>query len=490
MRPLEITLAAILAASILASAALPGRRSAGSLLALLPLLAVGVATLQLHLETYRWQMVPLYLLTALEFLGLMVGELRRRAAPEPNPADESIAYPPSKPARRRGAPAWKALLFLVAVALPYLLPVPRLPAPTGPYSVGRLTLEMVDQSRQEIYSDDPDEKRALMVQLWYPAQAPGDQPGRWMDDLDVIGPTIAAWLNLPSFALDHLQLARTHAYPGAAPAASPERFPVLLFSHGWNGFRVQNTFQTEELASHGYVVVAVEHTYAAQVTVFPDGRVARHNPAGLPSGVSESEYLNAANRLVLQWAHDLSFVLNELATRDASDPDGRLTGRLDLAQVGVFGHSTGGGAAVEFCSKDYRCAAGLAMDAYLVPVSEHVINSGIEQPFLFMNSELWQIDGNNARFARLYNQMNYPVYQLTLAGTGHYDFTDLRALSPLTHMLGLKGPASTGRVMRVINDYSLAFFDEYLKGEPAHLLEGPSPDYPEVDFQVRGMISF
>ena len=84
------------------------------------------------------------------------------------------------------------------------------------------------------------------------------------------------------------------------------RYPTILFSHGWNGFAAQNSAQMVELASHGYVVLGIQHTYGAIVTVFPDGRVAKNNPDALPEGMTEPGYTDTARILVGQWAGDLS----------------------------------------------------------------------------------------------------------------------------------------------------------------------------------------
>jgi hypothetical protein len=65
-----------------------------------------------------------------------------------------------------------------------------------------------------------------------------------------------------------------------------------------------------------------------------------------------------------------------------------------------------------------------------------------------------------------------PVTVATIKGTSHYDFTDLPALSPLASQMGLKGPLNGRRVIKIVNDYSLAFFDWALKGKPTTLLEG------------------
>ncbi|MBL7162268.1 MAG: hypothetical protein ISS57_06655 [Anaerolineales bacterium] len=210
-----------------------------------------------------------------------------------------------------------------------------------------------------------------------------------MENAEVMGPAIADYLVLPSFSLDHLTYAESHAYKNAPLAGSQDTYPLLLFSHGWNGFRAQNSFQVEELASHGYVVVAPDHTYGAVTTVFSDGRVAGNNPQALPfgAGLPINEFRPIAKKLVRQWAEDLGFILDRLSQDYSGIQLGLLSGRLDLENVGVLGHSTGGGAAIEFCAQDSRCAAVFGMDPYMTPVSEDVLTKGISQPLLAMFSQ-------------------------------------------------------------------------------------------------------
>jgi pimeloyl-ACP methyl ester carboxylesterase len=224
----------------------------------------------------------------------------------------------------------------------------------------------------------------------------------------------------------------------------------------------------------------MEHTYGSIITVFPDGQVAYNNPNALPEDASVPELIVAARKLVNQWSGDMSYALDTLAKLDTNDPDGRFTGALDLEKVGVLGHSTGAGATIQFCATDPRCKAGMPMDAYMDPVSEEVLNQGVSQPFLFLFSERWSSQRNDAIFSRLYSHITQPDRVLTIQGTDHYDFSDLPMLSPLAPQLGLKGPLNGARVLRIIDDYTLAFFDHYLKDKPTELLAGPSPQYPEV----------
>ena len=137
---------------------------------------------------------------------------------------------------------------------------------------------------------------------------------------DIFAPAIATYIHMPSFFLDHLALVKMPAYKDSKIAPTKDGYPVILFSHGWNGFNGQNTGQAIQLASHGYVVVGVQHTYGAVITVFADGTIAPNNPSALPNGVPDDEYEAAAHKLVQQWAGDLAYAVDFL---EAQNEDSR-----------------------------------------------------------------------------------------------------------------------------------------------------------------------
>jgi dienelactone hydrolase len=473
MRPLELILLLLdLAAVLLPLLARPGGPAWRWLAGLAPLAAL-VLVAQLVVERYRWQMVPLYVLTLL-LLALRLPRLLGRQRAQPR--------------RRRdwaGAVAG-ALVLGLAAAAPVLFPVPILPAPGGPYAIGTVTFQWTDPTRPEIYSADPNDVRRIMVQIWYPAvPAPGAQTGPWMDRLDVAGPIIARYLGLPAFFMDHAALVRTNSYPDAPANPNQTTYPVVIYSHGWSGFRTVNLNQSEALASHGYIAVAVDHTYGAMFTVMADGTVVPNNPAALPPKTPADAYQAGIEKLEATYAADLRFVMDQLSLVNSGAIPSPLAGRLDLAHLGLYGHSTGGGAVVLACIQDQRCQAGLGMDAWLVPVPQPVIAQGLAQPFLFMRSQVWATPQNDALLNTLYAGAHTDVYRLTIAGTMHYDFTLLPLLTPLAPLLGLKGPINGQRGMAIITDYLLAFFDHTLKGQAAPLLDGPAENYPEVTFEHR-----
>jgi predicted dienelactone hydrolase len=455
MRPLEIVIPVLLAIYLLVPPPRP------FFIRILPASALLFTLIHFFIEGYRWQMLPVYaltlILTTIPFFSADIKPL--------------ICY-------------LTLGLLAVSTAVPILLPVPTIPTPSGPYQVGTRIYELTDPARKEIYSGK-DEARRFMIQVWYPSEIdPSDELAPWMSKAEIFAPAIATQIDMPSFFLDHLALVRIPAYKESKIALSDQAYPVILFSHGWNGFNAQNTSQALELASHGYVVIGIQHTYGAVITVFNDGTVAKNNPSALPAGAPTEEYETAAHILSDQWAGDMGFTLG-LMQLENNDPSSPFHTLLDLERVGVYGHSTGGGAAIQFCGTDTRCKSLLGMDPFMRPVSYEVIDGGVPQPSFFMFSQRWADDvdsRNNELFNKFYPNVKQPLGVISIDGTSHYDFADLPLLSPLAPQLGLKGPINGKRVTTIINDYLLSFFDMTLKGETTSLFENQSQKYKEVKF--------
>jgi dienelactone hydrolase len=264
-------------------------------------------------------------------------------------------------------------------------------------------------------------------------------------------------------------------------ASAETPFPLILFSHGWKGFNAQNSGQALELASHGYIVIAVQHTYGAITTVFPDGSIAPNNPNALLDDDYAPNYEEVARILAEQWSGDLAFVLNQLEDT-TSETGAFFNPHADFSRIGVYGHSMGGGAVIQFCGTDARCKAVLGMDPFLRPVSLGVLANGISQPAFFMFSQAW-IDNTTSRNNELRQQFipksanNFGVIEIL--GTKHHDFSDLPLLSPIAPQLGLKGPLDGKRVIEITTAYLLGFFEMTLNDVPSNLFGDSSP-YAEV----------
>jgi len=469
MRLFEILMLLVIL-PVLAWPLLPWRRP--RVVDFLPGTAVIILIIQLIVEGYRWQMLPAYVLVVVLFL-VTLPRLWKPQPPEKKWSGWAIA-----------GSVLGLLVWLIALAVPYALPVPKIPEPTGPHAIGTQTFHMVDTSRDEFYTDDPADKREIMMQIWYPAEPDADgETAVYLEDLDVMGSVLAERLNLPSFLLDHINLTKLSAKIDVDVLAEGEPFPVLLFSHGLRGMRQQNTAMVQELVSHGFVLATIDHTYGNVMTVFPDGRVEFYNPDVL-SGEGEPPHTNT--QLVQVWADDMGYVLDQLTAWN-DEANGDFSGRFDLSEVGAFGHSTGGGATVQFCGQDERCQAGVGLDAWVVPVSDQVVAAGLDEPFLFLRADLWGFDDsteNHTIAETLYAESSETSYLATVDGANHYDFTDIPLLSPLTPQLNLSSEMDSDYTVEMMNTMTSAFFRQELQ-DAGDLVLGAMV-YPEMRLVGNG----
>ncbi|MQA97008.1 MAG: carboxylic ester hydrolase [Streptosporangiales bacterium] len=503
MRAWEIVLvtADLLAFCVVVAARL--RVRAGYLAATAPVAAV----VQALVEGPRWQLIPAYLAAAL-FAAICAVAARRARRTGAAPGGTGIT------ARRWG---WRvgrglggvagAVLLVVSVAVPVALPVFRFPAPSGPYGIGTATYHWVDETRPELFTADPGDRRELKAQVWYPA-AKGieGRPAPYIRDADAVTPVMARLFGFPEASFAHFKHVTTNAVEGA-PAA-PGRHPVLIFLSGLNGFRSINTFQIEELVSHGYVVVGLDQPGAVAAVELPGGRTI----PGLPREriqplITQSTRprdtppeLNGTPLpagIVPYFAKDAGFALDRLAALNASDPQRRLTGRLDLARAGVFGISLGGMTAAQACKDEPGLRACLIMD---VEIPADVVGAGLRRPVLLITRDAATMRLERARFGgwseeeiantlgtmrRTYEDVSDTGYLLSIPGMFHLNFTDFPYWSPAAARLGLTGPIAGDRGFTLLNAYSLAFFDRHLRGRHDSLLEGPSPRFPEARFRVN-----
>lgn len=418
------------------------------------LAAAGALFMHVRVEDIRWQLYPIYLLVVI----LSVATAWEIVSPTP----ESPEAP-----RRRVTQLGKGLsgvLGIGVLVIPTLaLPVVQLAVPTTP--IGTMTVRSVSPDRVELYGPNPGGFRQITLQIWYPSE-PSDGPlAPFVDSFDDFAPATAAYLGLPSFALNHLRNATMGSVFDAPVAVASEPYPVVVYSHGWAGFRTVAFPQAEALAAAGYVVVAIDHTYGALGTTIDDGATfAALDPVALPDQetVGDAAYAAASETLVDIFRLDIGQALIAVEDLNAHGP---MAGRLDLSRIGVFGHSTGGGAAIEFCATDDRCSAVYGLDPWVEPVDEAILADGVHVPMAILRSEAWLSEPNEIPLATLREASADVVSFGCIMGTAHRDFTLLPRLSPLSKYLGIGGSLDPIRSSELVESQLVSFFDRYLKGK-------------------------
>lgn len=377
-----------------------------------------------------------------------------------------------------------------------------LPKPTGSFLVGRQLFYWTDESRPETITDDPNDKRKMFVQLWYPAQERDNaSTSVYFPDLEELQ------ARHPNLTV--LRAVRTHAKADVPIAKSKAGFPVIVFSPGQGVSSFEYTAIIENLASHGFVVAAINHAYDAGNFKFSDGQTIRYatHVWDKPPSASWTEEMRRKffDERRARWTEDISFVVSRLIKLNG---EGSFKRRFDTENIGVLGHSFGGQAATMACAEDNRLKAcanldGLAQGSPFLPNSK---GENLKQPFLFFTKNSVATDyeltimglTRNEYDARERKRMierwrpslktrleslESGAYFVVLRGATHQSFSDV----PLLEMKP-KDETLADRQLRakIINEYILAFFNKFLRKRNSPLLDSQNQSYPQVVLEILG----
>ena len=335
------------------------------------------------------------------------------------------------------------------------------PVPTGNNVVGTRVLQLVDASRQDPYVANGG-ARQLAIRVWYPVSSHSNElckPSEYTSPK--VWTYFAQLVGVAPFPVT------TNSCLGAPLAEGAH--PVVLLTPGYTGTSSDYTFLTEELASRGYVVMAVNHTYEATAVEFPDGRLVKSHVGSHLGGPLPRDHGSLASALEAR-EKDLKFVLGEIALLN-SRRGSPFEGRLDLTKVAVAGHSLGGLTALLAGIEDPRIKAMILMDSVL----PDVLPGRTSKPVLMLAADRTQWATNECE---LWKDLNGPRMAVSLQGTEHVALSDWIWLTKDAVKTGSMGPQKT---MSALRDYIGSFLDANLRGEPANaLLTGPSATYPDA----------
>ena len=247
------------------------------------------------------------------------------------------------------------------------------PSTRGPWSVGVRTVELYDAERERTFS----------VDVWYPASldSPGGIPNEYV---------------MPVFDTIKLGSAALRNATGAEG-----QWPLILFSHGFGGIRFQSFFMTEQLASHGFVVVSPDHP-GNTFTEF--GRL-DDDEAALQSSIDRPLDLLFA----LDWA---------LQSGDAPVA-------VDAARIGVSGHSFGGWTALEVARRESRVDVVFPLAPGFKETATPDFVAELARPILLFGGSKDETTPFETDQLAAYDFAQPPKYLVEILGAGHLDFSNL-----------------------------------------------------------------
>jgi dienelactone hydrolase len=337
------------------------------------------------------------------------------------------------------------------------------PSPTGPNNVGTRVMDLVDATRSDPYLANGT-KRELLVRFWYPmAPAQGCKPAEYTSS--------GVWNYLAQLERVPAPQVKTNSCQDASVATGTH--PVVIFTHGYSGTFTDYTFLFEDLASRGYVVASVDHTFEATALQFPDGRLAKSVFGSHLENTLQMNEQSTAFAVAVRLS-DLKFALDELESLNASTTS-PFVGKLDLSRVAIAGHSLGGTTALLAIELDPRFRAAISMDA----PTPGPLFSPTEKPILMLVAGRdWDADA-----CRLWSGLRGPRLALNFKGSEHLTPSDAVWLANGAIQTGTVGMEST---VAAIRNYIAAFLETNLKGNPTDpLLKDASSDYPDVQVTTQ-----
>ncbi|HEX4773097.1 MAG TPA: hypothetical protein VH351_19845 [Bryobacteraceae bacterium] len=439
-----------------------------SLFSYLPFAAAALTVAHLLLEGARWQLAPLYCLVA---FSLATFPWLRSRSFQIRLSMLAIVWAGSIP-----------LFAAAAVLAGTLWPVFPLAPVSGPYQVGVINAHLIDRGRLDPYSPGGSAVRELMVEVWYPAASTsGFDRARYRDGRQ------------SGFKDSQLPLVKTRSFAGPPLSGDQLKYPIVIFSGPLNRF--QNTYETEDLASHGFIVVSIDHPYDSDLVVLPDGR---RLTAGKDSEllVFTSEKALAASRPKVERrlairVGDVKCVLDQLEKWNLN-PESRFYKHLDLAHIAMIGHSFGGATAAEVCTTDARVRVAVNFDGTMFGASKW---AGVPKPYLVFftserptNADLELGDTKSRLEAREVKSdyadidrtmKRYGGYFIQVPQFGHMNFTDTPLYSQLKIWTGA-GKIGARRAHEIVNVVTLAFLRKELLGQSNVSVEGAVHQYGEV----------
>ncbi len=386
-----------------------------------------------------------------------------------------------------------------------LMPILKLPAPSGEFIVGTTHFTITDESRDELQTEDPNDKRELFVEVWYPAH---------LEEVEDIPEAKPLWQELytgeidrVSFFMTYLQGIATHSYPDLPPNSDNGTFPIILFNHGLQMFTAQSTLLMEHLASHGYVMVSIAHPYESlrvnlpkAGTVFPEFitsmekfqkaiawikktsdpiLAAKDSMKNIQSKEERAQIMLRAiehsemNNIVTKWEQDNHFILDQLIT--SSNVKSPFQSIMDTSKIGIMGMSIGGATATEFSKADHRIKAAMNIDGLQYGKKNEV---ALHVPFMMIYSQ----DGEGTNeFLEMNCQADF--YEYTIKDARHANFSDMTLIWPIMRIYGQLGDIPGERMSLLTNKIILNFWNSYLKNKPFQNFD--KDDYPELETKVK-----
>ena len=345
------------------------------------------------------------------------------------------------------------------------IPFNDVPKPTGNNNIGTKSIQLIDDDRLEWFTDDPKDLRKIMIQIWYPTNQPDGEEELYIDYGELRIEALASQFEYSPYLFKNLIDIETNSIKNAEPS-SQSSYPLIIFSHGLGGNRTQNTIMIEELASHGFVIIAIEHAYDANISIFDNGDIADYR-SGInyqrrnTQKITPEEFWAIRLPQLQTRAKDVSYIIDQLELGNLPE---KIINIIDLNNIGVFGHSFGGATSIYSSYYDDRIDACINLDGWMVVVPDEIIDSGIDRNFMYIGQEQWDEELNYQKLDK-FIKSNTKSSKILIPNTTHYDFSDTPHMSKAAKLLNKSGNVKGESLKKILNELIVSFFNQNLKNQ-------------------------
>ena len=381
-------------------------------------LAVITAIAQIFTVGYKWQYMPIYFLICLYALKY------------------TFNFSFSNKLLKITSGLIIGFTFIVSFLVIYFLPIPEFTIENKKYSVGYEEIYINIETRPqpsafvEISNLSENTNRELLVDIYYPSNDKTEPNQLFRNASTNWGETVINYLNrtwninLPSYIFNHLNLSYLDVGVGLDPING--ELPVVIYTHGWSGEKIFATDQLINIASQGYIVIAIDHTGLAMFTELPSGTI---------FNTGSTEASTKVFDVMKEMSIDIQNTLNHVEN---------LKYQINFDDVSIIGHSTGGGSAYLYCQSN-KCSTLILQDPFFVPIVEELNNIELNSKTYFIYSHDWYVgndEENSISEIEVYrnftkNKEFAEGYYMT--DSAHYDFVAFGTISQLTKYTFLKG---------------------------------------------------
>jgi dienelactone hydrolase len=355
-------------------------------------------------------------------------------------------------------------LTIAIFALPHLIfSKNKLPQPSGKWQVGTTDIDW----------DAPNYPSGIIAKVWYPTEEKSGINSPYIDRIGRVfadGIIINIVYNLIFLLLQ--RISTTPAFINAAPIQTPGGLPVVLFSPGFGGINYLGTFYALEFASHGFMVIGIDHPLSNVGTTCMDGFQIKFKNYDIAIFKDIPKLERYMGNIMQEQAENMSTILDRIVDLN-SIPDSLLYQKIDSERIFAAGHSIGGAASFIACGKDRRINKGVDLDGVFIDLElDSADYMGKELLLINADGEKYKpkdkkmleqynaITANNKMWIdRLATKAN--LEKLVFESTNHISFTDLSIFlnPPIGKKLGLLGDIDGFRVLSETSTTMMNFFN-------------------------------